>query len=245
MNVVVGTNRHVAALGRLRPAFGRKPCPPASAAALLGMAELLDTITFVEGAARHAVAQPATGEVTSASMPTASMLGLAQHSITTATVAADTARQHATFAQRLFGRLVAGCYRSQVQRLCRTAVAVLIAGTLLGLLILGLLVVISLEPGPLLVVPAAVVLAAVVVLTDRWRDVEHLPAVRGIGAATADLHRAVTARRRARRHATTVTRWWNGWARQNRRNVASWCKRHGVPPDAGTLRRLAMWTITP
>jgi hypothetical protein len=234
MNVVVGANRHVAALGRLRPAFGhRRPCPPASAAALLGMAELLDTIAFVEG---DGVEEKRAHEVS------ASMIGLARQSITTATTAARIAEQHAIFARQLFGRLLACCAHSQLQRCSRAAVAALTVGVLLGLLVLGLLAVITLEPGPLLVVPAAATLAAVVVLTDRWRDLEQLPAVRGIGVAAADLRSAWTTLRRARRDATVVTRGWAGWARRTRSNVASWCKRHGVPADAATLRWLAMRT---
>lgn len=233
MNVVVGANRHVAALGRLRPAFGnRRPCPPASAAALLGMAELLDTIAFVEGAEEKPADE----------VPSTSMLGLARQSIATATTAARIAEQHATFARQLFGRLLAGRWHSELQRWSRAAVAALTVGVLLGLLVLGLLAVISLQPGPLLVVPAAAELAAVVVLTDRWRDLEQLPAVHGIGAATIDLRAAMSTRRRARRNANAVTRRWTGWARRTRANVASWCKRHGVPADAATLRRLAMRT---
>lgn len=174
-----------------------------------------------------------------AETPAASMLGLADHSITTVTAAARSARQHATFARQLFARLAADCWRSQLRRWGRVGVAVLITGLMLGLLVLGLLVVISLEPGPLLVVPAALALGAVVVLTDRWRELGNEPPVRGITAATADLRAAWTTHRRARRHAAVVARWWAGWARRNRANVASWCRRHGVPADAATLRRLA------
>lgn len=226
MNVLVAANRHVGVLQRLLPAAGPRHPEPTTPAALLGMAELLDAVAFVDGVEqRHGAA--------------GTMVGLARRSTGAAGAAARVADDHAAMAWHLFRLLLATCSRTLLRRCARLGVAVLVGGGLLTLLVLGLLVVLYVDPGPFLVVPAAVTLGLAVVLAAHWRGIEPVPAVGGLTDAATELRTALTARHRARRHAAVVHRSWRMWARRNRVNVGTWCLRHGVPADATTLRRLA------
>lgn len=127
--------------------------------------------------------------------------------------------------------LRAASRRERLSRWQRAAVAVVGLGLLAGFLLIGLLAVLYLGPGPLLVVPLVLVLAAVVVLARRTRGRAAPERVRGVDEAAAEVAAAETAVRRGRAR-----------IRRARAEASAWCERHGVPADAAALRGLARRT---
>jgi hypothetical protein len=128
--------------------------------------------------------------------------------------------------------LRAAARRTWLLRWRRLLLTIVGLGLLAAVFVLVVAVLLILEPGPLLVIPVALVLGAVVEVTRRLRGRAEPPAVTGLEAATEEAEEAATAVRRARTRLTAR-------ARRIRQEVRFWCRRHGLPADAQALRQLA------
>jgi len=142
------------------------------------------------------------------------------------------AQRRAAAARRQVRELRAAARRTWLLRWRRLLVTIVGLGVLAAVFVLVVAVLLILEPGPLLVIPVAFVLGAVVEVTRRLRGRAEPPAVTGLDAATAEAAAAATAVRRARARLSAR-------ARRIRDEVRLWCRRHGVPADARALRQLA------
>lgn len=144
----------------------------------------------------------------------------------------DAAEERAEAARRRLRVLRTAARRAGLVRWRRALLTIVGLGLLAAVFLMGAVVVLYLVPGPLLLVPAVLVLGAVVWVTRRLRGRPEPPTVSGLDVAAAEADAATTAVRRAR--ARFAAR-----ARRVRSDVTLWCRHHGVPADADALRRLA------
>ncbi|MGI5131812.1 hypothetical protein ACQEVB_33765 [Pseudonocardia sp. CA-107938] len=142
------------------------------------------------------------------------------------------AQQRAARARRRVQELRTANRQIGLLRWRRLLVTILALGVLTAVFVLAVMTLLFLLPGPLLVLPAALVLAGVVEVTRRLRGRAEADPVPDLDAATEEAAAAATAVRRARRRLSAG-------ARRLRGEVALWCRHHGVPADARALRRLA------
>jgi hypothetical protein len=142
------------------------------------------------------------------------------------------AERRAAAARRQVRELRAEARRVWLLRWRRLLLTIVGLGVLAALFVLAATVLLLVEPGPLLLIPATLVLVAVVEATRRLRGRREPPTVTGLDAAAAEAAAADTAVRRARTRLSAR-------ARRVRDEVRRWCRRHGVPADAQALRQLA------
>jgi predicted lipid-binding transport protein (Tim44 family) len=153
--------------------------------------------------------------------------------------AARAAQTRADAARTRLTRLRAAARRDRRRRWSGALVSVLGLGLLGALVVIGLLAALYVGSGLLLLVPLALALVAVVVVTRKLRGQRAPQAVRGIQAAQERVRDAESDARRARHRARQVRDRWVERARAGRADVAAWCRRQSLPVDPDVLRALA------